>query len=126
MSNLSKKMAVLSQLKQTRSALSLPEISALIAHTVPERTLRRWLRLWLGMGILQRTGQKRGTRYSYFSDKAFVEQYTADSANSEYFFLKSVAKHRRAAVLEQIRDLWTYNSTAIEGNTLTLGDTHAV
>ena len=41
-------------------------------------------------------------------------------------FLKDIPKHRRAPLLEQIRDLWTHNSTALEGNTLTLGDTHAV
>lgn len=29
-------------------------------------------------------------------------------------------------LLEQIRDLWTHNTTAIEGNSLTLGDTHFI
>lgn len=32
----------------------------------------------------------------------------------------------RAALLAQIRDLWTHGSTAIEGNTLTLGETKFV
>ena len=30
----------------------------------------------------------------------------------------------RAALLAQIRDLWTHGSTAIEGNSLTLGETN--
>ena len=33
---------------------------------------------------------------------------------------------RRIALLAQLRDLWTHYSTAVEGNTLTLGDTHFV
>jgi len=32
----------------------------------------------------------------------------------------------RAALLAQIRDLWTHTSTALEGNTLTLGETKFV
>ena len=32
----------------------------------------------------------------------------------------------RQSLLQQIRDLWTHNSTAIEGNTLTLGETRFV
>ena len=32
----------------------------------------------------------------------------------------------RAALLAQIRDLWTHSSTALEGNTLTLGETRFV
>lgn len=30
----------------------------------------------------------------------------------------------RTALLAQIRDIWTHGSTAIEGNTLTLGETN--
>ncbi len=32
----------------------------------------------------------------------------------------------RLALLRQVRDLWTHSSTAIEGNTLTLGETKFV
>ena len=117
MTNKTNKMAVLSQLKQSDQPLSLPEISELIEHSVPERTLRRWLLSWVNTGILQRTGQKRGTRYLYI---------TAKSSAQDFAFLDKVPEHRRPAVLEQIRDLWTHSSTALEGNTLTLGDTHAI
>ncbi|OQK17791.1 hypothetical protein AU255_07990 [Methyloprofundus sedimenti] len=119
-------MAVFGQLKQSQLALSLPEISVLMAHSIPERTLRRWLHQWVDTGILQRTGQKRGTRYLCLSDTSFTKQYATDSTNTERTFLDSVAKHKRSAVLAQIRDLWTHSSTALEGNTLTLGDTHAI
>ncbi len=69
MSDKSQKLSVLSQLKQTSTPLSLPEISSLVADAVNERTLRRWLVAWVESSILERTGKKRGTRYSYNSDK---------------------------------------------------------
>jgi hypothetical protein len=56
-------MAVLSQLKRSTTALSLPELSALMVHSIPERTLRRWLLNWVETGIVHRTGKKLGTRY---------------------------------------------------------------
>jgi len=38
-------------------------------------------------------------------------------------FLDGIAETRKAELLGQLRAVWTHDSTAIEGNTLTLGDT---
>jgi Fic family protein len=38
-------------------------------------------------------------------------------------FLEGLDNDLRFALLAQLRDLWTHNSTALEGNTLTLGET---
>ncbi|MDX2439615.1 MAG: Fic family protein [Desulfobacterales bacterium] len=38
-------------------------------------------------------------------------------------FLNGIDKDLRSALLIQLRNLWTHTSTAIEGNTLTLGET---
>lgn len=38
-------------------------------------------------------------------------------------FLKNIDKDLQQALLTQLRNLWTHTSTAIEGNTLTLGET---
>ncbi|MFH1981673.1 MAG: Fic family protein [Pseudomonadota bacterium] len=38
-------------------------------------------------------------------------------------FLKNLDQDLRKALMIQLRDLWTHTSTAIEGNTLTLGET---
>lgn len=38
-------------------------------------------------------------------------------------FLEGLDNDLRLALLAQLRDLWTHNSTALEGNTLTLGET---
>jgi Fic family protein len=39
------------------------------------------------------------------------------------FFYDGLAPDLRASLLAQIRNLWTHTSTALEGNTLTLGET---
>ena len=41
-------------------------------------------------------------------------------------FMKNLDKDLRQALLVQVRNLWTHTSTAIEGNTLTLGETSFV
>lgn len=119
MIELSKKMAVLEKLKNSSTPLSLPEISVLMNGDIPQRTLRRWLAGWVEQGGVARSGKKRGTQYAYVGPKGYPAVF-------ESGFLNAVPAHRRLAVLEQIRDLWTHTSTALEGNTLTLGDTHAV
>ena len=112
-------MVVLGKLKSSDMPLSLPEISELIHGEIPERTLRRWLAGWVEPGVLVRTGKKRGTRYAYVGGRGYPSTF-------ESGFLKPVPAHRRSAIVEQIRDLWTHTSTALEGNTFTLGDTHAI
>ncbi|RLA41068.1 MAG: Fic family protein, partial [Gammaproteobacteria bacterium] len=38
-------------------------------------------------------------------------------------FLKGLDNDLQQALIIQLRDLWSHTSTAIEGNTLTLGET---
>lgn len=38
-------------------------------------------------------------------------------------YLQTLDPDLRATLHTQLRDLWTHTSTALEGNTLTLGDT---
>ena len=166
-----KKLSLLNQLKMANTRLSLPELSTLTANAIPERTLRRWLVAWVNEGVIERSGQKRGTRYQFVDASSLQSslEYGQQDNNVGYSlllnavrepnpndkkdeesdkernnknkkdtpplihsfslsnnFLKDIPKHRRESLLEQIRDLWTHNSTALEGNTLTLGDTHAV
>ena len=83
-----------------------------------QRTLRRWLSQCVESKRLTKTGQKRGTRYSYNFRSEHHLQLPA--------FLHGIEENKRPAVLAKLRDLWTHNSTALEGNTLTLGDTNAI
>ena len=171
MSQTTKKLNLLNQLKIAKTPLSLPDLATLTANVIPERTLRRWLVSWVNEGIIERSGQKRGTRYQFVDASSLQNnfEYGQQDNNVGYSlllnavkepspndkkdeesdkernnknkkdtpplihsfslnnnFLKDIPRHRREPLLEQIRDLWTHNSTALEGNTLTLGDTHAV
>ncbi len=63
MNQKAKKLNLLNQLKNAQSPLSLTELLNLTANTIPERTLRRWLSSWVEQGVIERTGQKRGTKY---------------------------------------------------------------
>lgn len=103
----------LAVLKQCASAMSLQEISSALHGGVPERTLRRWLASWVEADQIVRLGNSRATRYRY---------QTVDVKS--FKFLSGLDEDLKNSLLQQLRDLWTYTSTAIEGNTLTLGDTH--
>lgn len=107
---------------QKDQEFNLPELResmTSIGKTVPERTLRRWLTQWVEQGVLLRTGQKRSTRYQ-------LVQTTGSDTKTQLGFLKNVEPAKRKVVIAQLRDLWTHSSTAIEGNTLSLGDTHSI
>lgn len=110
------KKSILAIFDQNEFSLSLPELAAKMGHTVPERTLRRWLSRWLDEGILQKSGNRRSTRY----------QLIATATEPTFKFLDGLSPSKKTALINQLRDLWTHTSTAVEGNTLTLGDTHFV
>ena len=110
------KQQLITYFPQEAKALSLNEIQALIPEKVAERTLRRWLVEEVEKGRLIRSGQKRSTRY----------QLNLERPKANFAFLSGVEESRQTAIIKQLRDLWTHSSTALEGNTLTLGDTHFV
>lgn len=112
MANKTAQSATLHWLKSQHRALSLKAIHASLPVDVPERTLRRWLAEWVEQGQVLRTGARRSTRYQH---------QTPDATPP---FLQQVPTQHRSELLKQLRDYWTHTSTALEGNTLTLGDTH--
>ncbi len=117
MAHKSLKQAALSALKQSKEAISISSLATRL-NSVPQRTLRRWLTEWVNQGILERVGEARATQYCYIKQ----DIAPADSLS----FLQGLDNDLKHSLLKQLRDLWTHNSTAIEGNTLTLGDTHFV
>ncbi len=104
--------AVLELIQHSRTPLSISGILAAAPRPVAERTLRRWLASWADAGIVIRSGHHKSTRYAPVTHAKMPS------------FLQSLSKERQLAVLKQLRDLWTHTSTALEGNTLSLGDTH--
>jgi len=118
MSYKEQKQRLLSLLKEelvddARESHSLVELATRIGG-INQRTLRRWLAQWINAGIIEKVGQGKATRYRHKNPLGSL------------VFLNGLDKDLRSALLNQLRDLWTHNSTAIEGNTLTLGDTHFV
>jgi fido (protein-threonine AMPylation protein) len=112
----------LTVLKRSSAPLSAIEISRRAGPNLPRRTLRRWLSEWVEQGLITRSGVGRATQYQ---SNATVGN---DAAPVPFpmVFLRGLDSDLRRELLSQIRDLWTHTSTALEGNTLTLGDTHFV
>jgi len=111
------KLAALAVIKKAAEPMSLSAVALSLGST-PERTLRRWFNVWTDEGVLEKLGQGRATRYRYLIKEI--------DPTTSFAFLSELDIDLRHALIKQLRDLWTHNSTAIEGNTLTLGDTHFV
>jgi hypothetical protein len=114
--------ATLSALRRSSQALTRDEIRRRVGEDVPQRTLRRWLSDWVTEGALERTGVGRATRYRYLGKPGVAEPAGPEPLG----FLRGLDEDLKRELLAQIRDLWTHTSTALEGNTLTLGDTHFI
>ena len=117
MAHKSKRLAALAVLKQVAEPVGISLLAARLG-SVPPRSLRRWLNDWIEQGVIEKSGQGRATRYRYCVAEV-------DPTASLTFFT-GLDNDLRQSLLKQLRDIWTHNSTAIEGNTLTLGDTHFV
>jgi len=57
------KMAVLRQLGREADPISLPDLMSSLGEGFKERSVRRWLRLLVQEGAVEKVGQKRGTKY---------------------------------------------------------------
>lgn len=110
------KRLLLERLARLQGSHSISEIRGLIPDVanIPDRTLRRWLSKAVDQRLLVRHGERRGTRY----------EPVRRSETPSFRFLQDKTPVQREQILKSLRDLWTHHSTAIEGNTLTLGDTH--
>jgi len=122
MARKAQRQAALSVLEQSSEPLSAAEIVRRAGPELPQRTLRRWLSEWVDQDLITRSGVGRATRYQFVAARG---DDTAP-APSPLGFLRSLDSDLKRELLAQIRDLWTHTSTALEGNTLSLGDTHFV
>ena len=65
---------------------------------------------------------RHGLQVSHNAVASFLRTHGARRRN----FIDGISESRRVELLKAIRAVWTHDSTAIEGNTLSLGDTMAV
>lgn len=63
MSSQDKKMAVLDHLRQESKPISLKDLIEELGKGYPERSVRRWLFEMVDEGLIEKFGQKRGTKY---------------------------------------------------------------
>jgi Fic family protein len=84
--------------------------------------LRRWLSEWVTAGVITRLGNDRAIRYQF--DGTVDNSYAA--APDSLTFLSGLDTDLKISLLSQLSDLWTHTSTSLEGNTLSLGDTHFI
>jgi hypothetical protein len=122
MANPALREQLLSMLKYGTEPLSSSEISRDLGGEIPQRTLRRWLSEWVSEGVVTRLGNGRASRYQIAGtvDKAYP------ATPHSLTFLSGLDADLKISLLNQLRDLWTHTSTALEGNTLSLGDTHFI
>lgn len=63
MSKNSRKLAVLKNLEACSGSVSIHELVAMLGEGYPERTVRRWLIEFVELGLVEKNGQKRSTKY---------------------------------------------------------------
>jgi len=114
---MSDKNAVLTYISQQTQPVSMGEIKAAVFFTVDERTVRRWLNEAVVKGTIFKQGEKRNTVYI---------STAKGRGNTPFKFLHNKPAELQEQILKSLRDFWTHNSTALEGNTLTLGDTQFI
>ena len=110
---------VLSLLKYSEMPMASAEILRKIEGRITPRTLRRWLAELSSAGTISKIGKGRATRYQYLGE-------AHPPGLTSFDFLTGLDEDLKIALMGQLRDLWTHTSTALEGNTLSLGDTHYV
>ncbi|VAW47814.1 Fic domain protein, MA2133 type, partial [hydrothermal vent metagenome] len=90
-----------------------------LEEKVSQRTIKRWINQWILEGKVESFGKNKSAQYALKTDAEI-------SQKNQLLFLKGIPQHKQSAVLAELRDLWTHNSTSIEGNTLTLGETYDI
>jgi len=114
---MSDKVSILTYIGQQNQPVSMGEIKQAVHFSVANRTVRRWLNKAASEGQLIIQGEKRTTTYLSTSH---------NKQNTPFKFLQGKSAALQEQTLKLLRDFWTHNSTAIEGNTLTLGDTQFI
>lgn len=91
-----RKMAVLAALKKLKAdkkSVQLLEVMPILGDQFSERSVRRWMQELVFTGLVERTGQKSGTRYQLiFKDKATLNENKFSFSTQSQKILQVVQK----------------------------------
>lgn len=114
--NDTQKEAVLNFVKGADKLVSISEIKDATDFQVDNRTVQRWLKSAAEKGLVLITGERKARRYAGVPKKQ----------QPSFKFLEDLPSSKQHELLNMLRVMWTHNSTALEGNTLTLGETQFI
>lgn len=86
-----KKLAILHQLSQEAEPIGLKDLLEKLGKEYVERSVRRWLMEMVNEGIIEKQGQKRGTKYQASQHKLVPNQKSIANQMSSCFGSKSVS-----------------------------------
>ena len=120
--NQTEKQRVLYFIHSANEAVSISDIKTAVEFQVDNRTVQRWLNSAAEQGEILITGERKARKYL-----SLTKHDKQNRQNKPRFkFLQGLPSSKQQELLNMLRTMWTHNSTALEGNTLNLGETQFV
>ncbi len=114
--NNTEKELVLNYVSTANKPVSISDIKTATDFQVDNRTVQRWLNDAAKQGLILITGERKTRKYIGLPAKT----------KPTFKFLEGLPSSKQQELLGMLRAMWTHNSTALEGNTLNLGETQFV
>lgn len=114
--NKTDKKLVLNYVQSAKKPVTISEIKTATDFQVDNRTVQRWLNSAAEQGLVLITGERKTRQYESLPNKT----------KPTFKFLEGLPSSKQQELLSMLRTLWTHNSTALEGNTLNLGETQFI
>lgn len=114
--NKTEKELVLNYVISANKPVSISDIKAATGFQVDNRTIQRWLNNAANQGIILIAGERKARKY----------QSSTKKNKPNFKFLDGLPSSKQQELLSMLRTMWTHNSTALEGNTLNLGETQFI
>lgn len=114
--NNTEKELVLNYISSANKAVTISDIKTAIEFQVDNRTVQRWLNSAAKQGLVLIIGERKARKYASIPVKD----------KQTFKFLAGLPSSKQQELLNMLRTMWTHHSTAIEGNTLNLGETQFI
>ncbi|MFT6249361.1 MAG: Fic family protein [Cognaticolwellia sp.] len=114
--NKTEKELVLNYICSANKPVTISDIKTATDFQVDNRTVQRWLNSAAKQGLVLITGERKARKYVNLAEKS----------TPTFKFLEGLPSSKQQELLGMLRIIWTHNSTALEGNTLNLGETQFI